>query len=71
MRTYYFDEKDGVPVRDTSGPEFANQSAAISHSKALAEQVRRQSPGGNSDSYIAVLDETGREIHREPVYSVT
>jgi hypothetical protein len=32
-------------------------------------EIRTQSPGGDRDLYIAVLDQTGREIHREPVYS--
>ena len=71
MRTYYFDRKDGVPVRDRSGLAFADQSAAIEHSKELAAKVRTESPGGNRDLYIAVMDENGREIHRERVYSGT
>jgi hypothetical protein len=69
MKTYYFDRKNGVPVRDSRGIEFSRPSAAIEHSKALAKQMRIQSPAGNRDLYIAVLDDTGREIHREPVYS--
>ncbi len=68
MRTYYFDTKDGVPVRDNAGVELANPAAAIEHGKALARQMRIRSPGGNPDLYITVLDQTGREIHREPVY---
>ena len=70
MRTYYFDRKDGVPVRDNKGLGFSKPSAAIEHSKALANEIRIQTPApaGHRDLYIAVLDETGREIHREPVY---
>jgi Domain of unknown function (DUF6894) len=70
MRTYYFDTKDGVPVRDNAGSEFASPSAAIEHGKAMAGKIRVQNPTGNRDLYIAVLDETGREIHREQVYTV-
>jgi Domain of unknown function (DUF6894) len=69
MKTYYFDRKDGVPVRDNRGIEFSNPAAAIVHSRALAKEMRRQSPQGNRDLYIAVLDENGREMHREEVYS--
>jgi hypothetical protein len=68
MRTYYFDRKDGVPVRDNKGLQFAGHPTAILHSKQLAKEIRIQNPGGNRDLYIAVLDQTGREIHREPVY---
>ncbi|WP_342711700.1 hypothetical protein AAFG13_08175 [Bradyrhizobium sp. B124] len=35
MRTYYFDTKDGVPVRDRIGLEFANVAAAITHSNVV------------------------------------
>ena len=68
MKTYYFDRKDGVPVRDNKGLQFAGHSTAILHSKNLAKEIRIESPGGDRDLYIAVLDETGREIHRESVY---
>jgi hypothetical protein len=67
MQTYYFDKKDGVPVRDNKGFQFAGHGAAIDHSKELAKEIRIQRPTGDSDSYIAVLDESGREIHRELV----
>jgi hypothetical protein len=68
MRIYYFDKKDGVPVRDNSGIEFAGPSAAIEHSRKLAEEMRSRQVTGDSDLYIAVIDESGREIHREQVY---
>ncbi|MCW2154326.1 UNVERIFIED_ORG: hypothetical protein M2215_000338 [Bradyrhizobium japonicum] len=69
MRTYYFDMKDGVPARDKSGLEFGSDGAAIAHSKSLAEDVRTKRPGGHPDLRIVVIDENGREVHREPVYS--
>ncbi|MBR0733273.1 hypothetical protein JQ595_31445 [Bradyrhizobium japonicum] len=69
MQTYYFDMKDGVPVRDKSGLELVSDGAAIAHSKVLADKVRKENPEGNSDLRIVVIDESGREIHREQVYA--
>jgi hypothetical protein len=66
VHTFYFDRKDGVPVRDNRGQQFRLNSEAIEHSKALAEQVRNEGPV-DPNLTIVVLDETGREIHREPV----
>jgi hypothetical protein len=40
MRTYYFDRKNGLPVRDKYGLEFATGLEAINHSKALAQGIR-------------------------------
>jgi hypothetical protein len=68
MRTYYFDRKDGVPVRDDKGLEFPSSLAAVDHSKKLARGIRAERPAGPSDQYIAVLDESGTEIHCEPIY---
>ena len=68
MRTYYFDMKDGVPKRDESGVELASDGAAIAHSKQLAEKVRSEKPAGNPNLRIVVIDESGREVHREQVY---
>ena len=69
MRTYYFDKRDGVPVRDNAGQQFATPSAAIEHSKQLAKELRSKQIVGDSDLYIVVVDETGREVHREQVYT--
>lgn len=68
MRTYYFDIKDGVPVRDKSGLELVSDGAAIAHSKSLADKVRRENSKGHPELRIVVLDESGREVHREPIY---
>jgi hypothetical protein len=68
MQTYYFDLKDGVPVRDRSGLEFVSDGAAIAHCKRMAEEVRDKEPKGNLDLKIVVIDESGREIHREQIY---
>ncbi|MDA9463375.1 DUF6894 family protein [Bradyrhizobium sp. CCBAU 53415] len=68
MPTYYFDIKDGVPVRDKSGLELVSDGAAIAHSKNLADKVRRERPKGHPALKIVVIDESGREVHREQIY---
>lgn len=71
MPIYYFDMKDGLPVRDKSGLELVSDGAAIAHSKSLADQVRSAKPKGHPDLRIVVLDESGREVHREQIYPGT
>lgn len=68
MRTYYFDLKDGVPVRDRRGLDFASPGAAIAHSKDLAQRLRNERNIQDPRLIISVLDESGTEVHREPVY---
>ncbi len=68
MPTYYFDIKDGVPVRDRSGLELASDGAAIAHSKSLAGRMREGKPLGHPELEIVVVEESGREVHREPIY---
>jgi hypothetical protein len=67
MRTYYFDRKDGVPVRDPQGIELPTMRAAIEHSRMLATELRKERTV-DRDLYISVIDETGAEVHREPVH---
>lgn len=68
MRTYYFDVKDGVPTRDRKGLEFPNAVGAIEHSKELARSLRHEPRLQDRHLSIVVVDESGTEIHREPVY---
>jgi len=68
MGTYYFDMKDGIPTRDRQGIEFASAGGAIEHSKELAWRLRSDSRLGDPELAIVVVDESGAEIHREPVY---
>lgn len=68
MRTYYFDLRDGVPVRDRHGLDFVSPGAAIAHSKDLAQRLRNERSTQDPRLIISVLDETGAEVHREPVY---
>jgi hypothetical protein len=71
MRTYYFDLKDGVPVRDKRGLEFSTVSAAINHSKNLAEKLRDDPRPRDPALSVVVVDESGTQIHREPVFPET
>ena len=66
MHTFYFDRKDGVPIRDRVGHKFRLNSEAIEYSKTLAAQARSEGRA-DPDLTIVVIDDTGREIHREPV----
>ena len=68
MRTYYFDTKDGVPVRDHSGIEFATLREAIEHSKDLAKRLRADERVRDKELMVVILDESGAELHREHVY---
>jgi len=68
VRTYYFDIRNGVPARDVKGLVLASGRAAIEHSKRLATVIRDKPHSSRKDLYIAVIDESGKEIHREPVY---
>ncbi|HEY8332769.1 MAG TPA: hypothetical protein VIQ05_03160 [Tardiphaga sp.] len=67
-RTYFFDLKDGIPVRDRLGLEFITTDAAIAHSKEIALKLARSDPPKDPNLYVAVINEAGAEIHREPVY---
>jgi hypothetical protein len=65
MRTYYLDGRR--TVRDKQGSEFSTPLKAIEHSKELAKRIRHERPKILDDLYITVIDESGTEIHREPV----
>jgi len=68
MLTYYFDMKDGVPIRDRAGLEFRTDSQAIEHRETLARRLGRKHPAKDEKLCVVVLNEAGAEIHREPVY---
>ncbi len=68
MPTYYFDMKDGVPTRDRKGIEFPTAAGAIAHSKELARRLRDEPRLKDPALVIVVVDESGAEVHREPVY---
>ena len=67
-RTYFFDLKDGVAVRDRLGLDFTTSAEAIAHSREIALKLGASDKPRDPDLYVAVVNESGAEIHREPVY---
>jgi hypothetical protein len=68
MQKFFFDMKDGVPMRDRVGIEFKGNAEAIIHCKELAQHMREGSLRDDKDLEIAVVNSLGREIHREFVH---
>lgn len=68
MRTFYFDMKDGIPIRDRRGVEFQTSGDAIEHSREVARRLRHDPRIKDRALSIVVVDEMGAEIHREPVH---
>jgi hypothetical protein len=68
MQKFFFDMKDGVPMRDRVGIDFNTNAEAIEHCKELAQRFRDESLRDDQDLEIAVVNSGGREIHREFVH---
>ena len=68
MRKFFFDMKDGVPMRDRVGLEFNTNAEAIKHCKEIAQGFRDKSLRDDQDLEILVVNDGGREIHREFVH---
>jgi hypothetical protein len=68
MQTFFFDMKDGVPMRDRVGIAFDSNVEAIAHSRVLAKHFRDDSLRDDEDLEISVVNASGREIHREFVH---
>jgi hypothetical protein len=68
MQTFFFDMKDGVPMRDRIGIGFDSNVEAIAHSRLLAKHFRDDSLRDDQDLEISVVNASGREIHREFVH---
>lgn len=68
MQTFFFDMKDGVPMRDRVGITFNGDADAIIHCKQLAQHFREGSLRNDQDLEISVVNSVGREIHREFVH---
>ena len=68
MPTYYFDMKDGVPIRDRTGLQFPTDADAIEHCKELARRFSHDPRRKDPVQSIIVLGESGTEIHRELVH---
>jgi hypothetical protein len=71
MRIFYFDMKDGIPIRDKRGLEFPTAGGAIEHSKDVARRLRHDPRIRDRDLSIVVVDEMGSEVHSEPVHPGT
>jgi hypothetical protein len=67
MQMFFFDMKDGVPLRDLVGIEFMTAAEAIEHSKMLAQHLRDESLRVGQGLEISVINASGREIYRECV----
>jgi Domain of unknown function (DUF6894) len=65
MQTFFFNMKDGVPMRDRVGIDFKNDLEAIEHCKELAQHFRDGSLLDDQDLEISVVNS---EIHREFVH---
>jgi hypothetical protein len=68
MHKFFFDMKDGVPMRDRVGIEFPGNAEAIEHCKELAQHIREGSLTDDEELEIVVVNFIGREIHREFVH---
>jgi hypothetical protein len=68
MQIFFFDMKDGVPLRDRIGIEFDTNVEAIAHCRGLAQHFRDESLCDDKDLEISVVNALGREIHREFVH---
>jgi hypothetical protein len=68
MAIFFFDMKDGVPMRDRVGIEFKGSAEAIIHCKELAQHFRDESLRDDKELEISVVSASGREIHREFVH---
>ena len=67
MQKFFFEMKDGVPMRDRVGTDFKCNLEVIEHCKELA-QHRDDSLRDDKDLEIFVVNTLRREIHREFVH---
>ena len=56
------------PTRDRTRLEFPNADRAIEHSRELARRLRHDPRRKDPALFIIVVDESGAEIHRDPVH---
>ena len=68
MQKFFFDMKDGVPMRDRVGLEFNTNAEAIKHCNEIAQDFRDKSLRDDQDLEILVVNDGGREIHRKFVH---
>jgi len=68
MQKFFFDMKDGLPMRDKIGIEFVTNAEAIAHCNELAQHWRDESLRDDKDLEISVVNSVGQEIHKEFVH---
>ena len=68
MQKFFFDLKDGVPLRDRIGMEFNTNAEAIAHCGVIAQHFYDESLTDDQDLEISVVNASGREIRREFVH---
>jgi len=68
MQKFFFDMKDGVPMRDRVGIDLKGNLEAIEHCKELAQHLRNESLTDDKSLEISVVNSLGREIHRQFVH---
>jgi hypothetical protein len=62
MQKFFFDMKDGVPLRDRTGIDFKGNLEAIAHCKELAQHFRDDSLRDDQDLEISVVNADGKSI---------
>jgi hypothetical protein len=68
MQKFFFDMRDGVPMRDQIGIAFNTNAEAIVHCQELARHWRDESLTDDKDLEILVVNSSGQEIHKEFVH---
>jgi hypothetical protein len=68
LRTFYLDLKDASRTVKRFEVRFVLDDEAIQHGKELAAQLRHRHFPNQRGLMIAVLDQSGRKIHDEPIY---
>ena len=68
MQKFFFDMRDGVPIRDQIGIAFNTNAEAIAHCQELAQHWRDESLRDDKDLEISVVNSLGREIYKEFVH---
>ena len=70
MPLYYFDLKDGIPVRDREGHQCTDDKDAIFQGAFIAQRIGTEWPEySGRGHYISVVNEEGHEIHRALILS--
>lgn len=69
MPHFYFDLKDGIPVRDRAGYDCFDERQARHRADGLAEAAAIKHPKLVGKAYISVINDLGSEIYRSDLLS--